>query len=219
MPAEAKPTELILIRHGESVANVTPIVAGMQGDVGLTDRGHRQAAALADRMREEKFSADVLYASTLPRAQQTVGYVAPVLGLSVQDEDDLQELRVGVADGLSNAEWAARWPGLTEGFWSRPYQEFAPGGESWCALQLRVGRTLTGLVERHRGERVVAVTHGGVIEASFAMAFGMGAGARSVGFDLTNTGITTWRYSPDSPRGRWTLLAANDTAHLARLEP
>ncbi len=103
-------TELILIRHGESFANVNPVIGGMRGDEGLTERGHAQAARLGKRLQAEQFSGDVLYASTLPRAQQTAAYVAEATGLSVVDDDDLQELRPGEADGLSFEEWRERWP-------------------------------------------------------------------------------------------------------------
>jgi broad specificity phosphatase PhoE len=47
-------TELYLIRHGESVANVTPIIGGMRGDAGLTDRGREQAQLLEKRLREAR---------------------------------------------------------------------------------------------------------------------------------------------------------------------
>jgi broad specificity phosphatase PhoE len=69
-------TELYLIRHGESVPNVTPIIGGMRGDAGLTDRGREQAQLLEKRLREEELHADQLYASTLPRALETAEYVA-----------------------------------------------------------------------------------------------------------------------------------------------
>ena len=45
------PTDLFLIRHGESVANVEPIIGGMNGDAGFTERGRRQAALLEERLR------------------------------------------------------------------------------------------------------------------------------------------------------------------------
>ena len=61
-------TELYLIRHGESVPNVKPIIGGMRGDAGLTARGREQAQLLEKRLREEKLHADQLYASTLPSA-------------------------------------------------------------------------------------------------------------------------------------------------------
>ena len=104
-------TELYLIRHGESVPNVTPIIGGMRGDEGLTDRGREQARLLEERLRTEDLRADQLYASTLPRALETAEYVARALGLPVQKDDALHELRPGDADGLTVDEWRERyWP-------------------------------------------------------------------------------------------------------------
>jgi broad specificity phosphatase PhoE len=74
-------TQLYLIRHGEAVANVEPIIGGMRGDAGLTDRGREQAHLLEQRLGREKLRADQLYASTLPRAWETAGFVARALRL------------------------------------------------------------------------------------------------------------------------------------------
>lgn len=208
------PTELILIRHGESHANVNPVVAGMRGDLGLTDNGRWQAERLRDRLLAEKTTADVLYASTLPRAQETARYVAEAIGLPIKDDDDLQELRVGDADGLSNDDWSARWPGLRESLAANPFQEFAPGGESWATFLARVGSALTSLVTRHPDQRVVAVTHGGVIHASFAAAFGLGPTAPRVRINPENTSISRWRHHPEPGEPRWTLEGFNDAGHL-----
>jgi probable phosphoglycerate mutase len=207
-------TELILIRHGESHANVTPVIGGMRGDRGLTDRGRWQAERLGERLRQEGLRADVLYASTLPRAQETAGYVASALDLPICPEDELQELRVGEADGLSIDEWKRRWPGLADGLWHRPYQPFAPGGESWAGFLVRAGAALTALVERHPDQRIVAVTHGGVLEASFAMAFQLGPAAVSVRFLPENTGVTVWRHEPEPVEVAWSLVTFNDVGHL-----
>lgn len=208
------PTELILIRHAQSHANVNPVVAGMRGDLGLTDIGRRQAELLRDRLRSEQRTADVLYASTLPRAQETARYVAEAIGLPIKDEDDLQELRVGAADGMSNDDWSARWPGLRESVAANPFQEFAPGGESWATFLARVGSALTSLVTRHPDQRVVAVTHGGVIHASFAAAFGLGPTAPQVRINPENTSINQWAYHPEPGQPCWTLQSFNDAWHL-----
>jgi probable phosphoglycerate mutase len=211
------PTELILIRHGQSHANVNPIVAGMRGDRGLTDVGRRQAELVRDRLRAEELTADALYASTLPRAQETARYVADALGLPIKDDDGLQEVRVGEADGMSNDEWAARWPGLRQSLSANPFQEFAPGGESWAAFLIRAGAALTSLVERHPDERVVAVTHGGVINASFSLAFGLGPTSPRVRIGPENTSINRWIHDPEPHQPRWTLVGFNDARHLATL--
>jgi broad specificity phosphatase PhoE len=50
-------TQLYLIRHGESVPNVEPVIGGMRGDAGLTDRGREQAHLLQQRLRTEELRA------------------------------------------------------------------------------------------------------------------------------------------------------------------
>ena len=123
----------------------------MDGDAGLTDRGRRQAALLEERLRDQRLRADRLYASTLPRALETAEYVSRALGLPVETDDDLQELRPGEADGLSFEEWQARFPGLENGLSASPFHPFAPGGESWAVFLVRAGAALAGIVAEHPG--------------------------------------------------------------------
>lgn len=209
------PTDLRLIRHGESVANTQPIIAGMRADVGLTDLGRQQARLLEERLRTDDWAADVLYASTLPRAIETAAYVSRGLGLPVEPDDEVQELRPGVADGLSIAEWRRRYPGLEQGPSNRPHQRFSPEGESWAEFVVRVGAALTRILERHPDESVVVVTHGGVIEASFHLALSLGASTPQAGFAPANTSITHWRHDPTGPGGSpWSLITFNDAHHL-----
>lgn len=209
-------TDLYLIRHGESVPNVTPIIGGMRGDSGLTPRRREQAALLARRLAQGELRADVLYASTLPRAIETAEYVARALDLPVEYDDEWHELRPGEADGLAVDEWKARHNGDRFIAADDPFHPFAPGGESWAAFLFRIGRQLSRVVARHPGQRVVVICHGGVLEASFYHAFGLGPTGNRVFFAPLNTSITHWRYHPPEERipARWTLLTFNDAAHL-----
>ncbi|MDP9374559.1 MAG: histidine phosphatase family protein [Chloroflexota bacterium] len=208
-------TNLYLIRHGESVPNVEPIIGGMRGDAGLTARGREQAALLEARLRAEGLRADRLYASTLPRARETAEYVARALGLPAVPDDELHELRPGEADGLTVDEWRARYGGF-DGPMAEidPFRPFAPGGESWATFLSRAGAALARLVARHPGETIVAVCHGGVLEASFYLACGLGPTGNPVFFAPLNTSITHWRHRPAGGRGAWTLVTFNDAAHL-----
>ena len=209
------PTELILIRHGESVPNVQPVVGGMSGDPGLTERGRRQAARLEERLRSEGLRADRLFASTLPRALETAEYVSRALGLPIETDDELQELRPGQADGLTLAEWHSRFPGLEDGMATRPFQPFSPGGESWAVFLVRAGAALAGLVTDHPDQTIVVVCHGGVLEASFFLALGLGPTSKQASFAPLNTSITRWRHSPPTPgQAEWTLVTFNDAGHL-----
>jgi len=211
---EAVVTHLYLIRHGEAVSNVEPVIAGISTDQGLTQRGRQQAALLEERLRADRLNADVLYVSTLRRALDTGEYVARALQLPIQQTDDLHELRPGDADGLTIAEWRARAgrdvPPLD------PFEPFSPDGESWGAFLLRAEAALIHLIARHEGQTVVAVCHGGVLEASFYLAFGLGPSAQRVAFDPLNTSITQWRHrrGPQA-ESHWTLVTFNDAGHLA----
>jgi len=211
-PTTDTTTELWLIRHGESVPNVTPIIGGMRGDAGLTDRGRDQAGLLEKRLREEAVRADQLYASTLPRALETAEYVSRALDLPVQPDDELHELRPGDADGLTVDEWRERYRPDP----ATPSTPFAPGGESWVSFLARAGAAITALVDRHPGETVVAVCHGGVIEASFYLAFGLDGSGTRVSFAALNTSITRWRHRRgDDGRRAWAAVTFNDAGHLA----
>ena len=209
-------TDLYLIRHGEAVVNVQPIIGGMRGDTGLTDRGRRQAQLLEERLRSDRMRADHLYVSTLPRALETGEYVARALRLPIQPDDDLQELRPGEADGLSVEKWRTKFAGPDTSAVTDPFREFSPGGESWAGFLFRAGRALANLVARHENQIVVAVCHGGVLEASFHLAFGVGGTGNKVAFAALNASITHWRHERGADhRSQWALVKFNDAGHLA----
>jgi probable phosphoglycerate mutase len=208
-------THLFLIRHAEAISNVEPIIAGMRGDTGLTLRGLAQAERLRDRLATTgEMAADVLIASTLPRARQTAEIIAPALGLPIVWDDDLQEIRVGEADGMRVEEFFAAFG--EPNFERDPYHPIAPGGESWAQFQVRVGTTLSRIAREQDGKTVVAVTHGGIVDGAFMCFFGVSLFAlRQVSFHTHNTSITHWeQIMRDDQSVRWRLGRYNDAAHL-----
>ncbi|HVD89120.1 MAG TPA: histidine phosphatase family protein [Jatrophihabitantaceae bacterium] len=208
--------DLYLIRHGESVPNVEPIIGGMRGDAGLTERGRRQSLLLEERLRSERLPVTQLYASTLPRARETARYVSRALDMPVQFDDELQELRPGEADGISVAEWRERYGWFDQPMGEEdPFRAFSPGGESWAGFLVRAGAALARIVSKHPDETVVAVCHGGVLEASFYLAFGVSGTGNRLTFAPLNTGVTHWRHEHrPGGTGRWTLVTYNDASHL-----
>jgi probable phosphoglycerate mutase len=212
-------TNLYLIRHGEAFSNVEPIMGGMRGDRGLTDRGMAQVQALTHRLARGEIAADVLYASTLPRARMTAEPVAEALDLPIHWDDDLQELRPGEADGMHIDEARSRFPQMSL-FFKEYFTPIAPDGESWASFQFRASAALERLITHHRGQTIVAVCHGGIIEVSFLFMLGLGPHARGRNaFHVQNTAITHWRQMTSRDgRLEWQLITHNDCWHLRELE-
>jgi probable phosphoglycerate mutase len=208
-------TNLYLIRHGEAYSNVEAVIGGMQGDRGLTERGIAQAQALARRLAKGEIVADVLYASTLPRARMTAELVAEALKLPISWDDELHELRPGEADGLSIVQARARFDGF-ERFLHETFTPIATGGESWGSFQMRASAALERIFLRHQGQSIVVVSHGGIIEVSFMYFLELGPQMRGrASFHVANTAITHWRrVTSYAGRQEWHLAAHNDHQHL-----
>lgn len=214
-PQDSKKTRLYLIRHGQAVVNVKPIMGGMKGDVGLTALGVRQAELLRDRLQKTgEIKADVLIASTLPRARQTAEIIAPALGLSIIPDDEVQEFRVGDdADGLTLDEYKRRYGWID--IEAEPSLPVDPGGDSWETFAARVTEALERITRQYEGKDIVVVCHGGVIDTSFVYFFGMDRRTLPIaGFHTRNTSITLWEWVRHRGRMRWRLGYYNDHAHL-----
>lgn len=173
-------TRLLMIRHGESVANEKGLAGGPLGDGGLTERGRAQVHALAARLSRtgELAAASAFYTSTLPRAIETGAIVLPAIGakLSAVAEESLGELGVGGADGLTWEQIGDRYEAPD---WDAdPSVRNVPGGESLIEFFDRCAGAIDRLVVRHPRELVVLVVHGGFIEQALKIYQGLGAGVR-----------------------------------------
>ena len=223
MAADRPParTRLVLIRHGESQVTVDGVVGGAKTCSGLSDRGRRQAEALRDRLaRTGEVRADVLLASTMPRAVQTAEIVAPALGgLEVEQVEDLEERRPGECDGMTWEAYREAYRG--EGWTFSIYEPLSPGGESFAAFQVRAATTLHRIAARLAGRTVVIACHGGIIESSMVAFLGLPQGTWSGSMHQPNTSITEWSLDPTATGARgvppWQLVRYNDAAHLADL--
>ena len=100
--------QLLLVRHGESVGNLTHILQGP--DDPLTERGRRQAREIAAYLAS-RGDVRALYTSPLVRAYETAAIIGEALGLTPIPREALAEINVGEAAGLTLEEWAARSPG------------------------------------------------------------------------------------------------------------
>jgi broad specificity phosphatase PhoE len=206
-------TRLVMIRHGECVANAEGLAAGPIGDGGLTNLGRAQAFALATRLAitGEFETASALYTSTLPRAIETGSIVFPSINarLAPIEDEALCELGVGEADGLSWAEVKAKY---TLPDWNAdPFAINVPGGESLMGFFERCVLAIERIVERHRNELVVMVVHGGFIEQAMKHYQGLSGEVR-LRPRIENCSMTEFEYGFEG--GRTRLLRYNDLSPI-----
>ena len=201
-------TRLILVRHGETEANVEQVWHG-SADAPLTPRGQRQVVATARRIAElhREHPIQAFYVSPLPRAQSTAQAIGAAIGMEPVVEPDLREFSIGDWEGRSFRELAQ-----VERLWQRWQSDpsFAPpNGESPIQFSQRVQRVFRRLVERHPGQTILVVTHGGVISNLLAQWLGEGPGdwAR---WDPPNCAITVL----EKRDGVWHPVLVNDVSHL-----
>jgi 2,3-bisphosphoglycerate-dependent phosphoglycerate mutase len=210
-------TRIVLVRHGESLAQERRVVGG-HGCEGLSTLGLRQAEALRDRLAAsgELVGVTALYSSVMARAVQTARIVAPALGdLEIEQDCGFCEGHPSAeSDGMAWEEFDQRWPAPAE--WS-PDVAREPGGESYAQMRARVSARFDRLAERHRGETVVVVCHGGVVVHSMMRWLEIepfGAGTRAW-LDPVNSGLTEWRFAGHPLwRSEIELVRYNDHGHL-----
>lgn len=200
-------TEILLIRHGETVWNQQGRMQG-QNDSPLTPMGLQQARQLAGRMKDVAFAA--LYSSDLGRAHQTARCIADATGREVIADKGLRERGFGIFEGLTNNEIKLKYPEDHALFATREPAYRMSGGESAAEFRERVMRTLETIAQRHPGETVVAVSHGLVLDALYRTACGMALDIPR-GFPLLNCSVNTFRYRPEG----WLAVSVCDVAHLA----
>ncbi len=161
-------TTILLARHGESDWNRDRRWQG-HADRPLTDHGREQARELAERLATTDL--DAVYSSDLERARETAAIVAERHGLPVQQLPALREVDVGSWSGLTRAEAEERFPDA--------YRRWTDGiegwddGETYEQLSERVLAAVREVAERHPGDRVLLVAHGGSIRAIHAAALGV----------------------------------------------
>ena len=173
-------TEIWLVRHGESTANVAAARAEADGadvieidhrdaDVPLSPLGEEQSRALgrelADRGVDDVPAA--LWVSPYLRAQQTIEIALGAGGLDEpprRTDERLRDRELGVLDLLTRKGVQDRYPDEERRRqWLGKYYHRPAGGESWADVMLRL-RTVLADVDRLEGpERLLVAAHDAVV--------------------------------------------------------
>lgn len=157
---------LDMLRHGETVTG-----GGFRGrlDDELTDVGWQQ-------MRQAVANAgpwDRIVSSPLRRCAAFAVELAEQHHLPMELEPDLRELDFGQWEGRTAADLMVDQSEALGRFWENPYSFTPPGGEPLPDFEARILTAIERLTDRYAGERILLVTHGGVMRLLLAEARGL----------------------------------------------
>jgi probable phosphoglycerate mutase len=200
------PTRIFLLRHGQTAWNAQTRIQG-QLDIPLDATGQWQAERLALALQAEGLQA--LYSSDLQRARQTAAPLAAATGLTLHGDAALRERGFGRFEGRTYAEVEALWPDEALRWRSRE-PGFGPGGgeplQDFYARSVRAVRTLA---ERHAGQTLAVVAHGGVLDCLYREAARIELGAPRT-WQVANATINRLLWTPEG----FGLVGWNDASHL-----
>ncbi|HLS13297.1 MAG TPA: histidine phosphatase family protein [Beutenbergiaceae bacterium] len=206
---------VFVVTHPEASHHVEGLVGGWY-DSELTERGRRQAHAIATRLAElvEAWGSQDLevYSSDLTRALTTAQIIGDTLGARPQVDEDLREKSYGVAEGKPSSWLRERFVPPPETGDRMNHDEGVEGAETLTDFGTRVYRAMSSITASSCPTQVV-VAHGGVLR--FAIAAWIRLPVYAAGyasFRSTSGGITHLR--EDDVFYNRELVTLNDVGHL-----
>ena len=159
----------ILIRHGESEANIRGILSEELEYYNLTENGRNQAERIGNILRN--YRIDGIFSSPILRTRETAEIVSRIVGKKVEIMDAIRESGLGDFNG-------------------KPFQSLPFGGreelgmEPWSSLVKRMVRAL-----EERDGNYVYVSHALPIRAAVAHYLGMNE-LDSYGIEIRYTSVS-----------------------------
>ncbi|MFD0771427.1 phosphoserine phosphatase 1 [Bacillus sp. CGMCC 1.60114] len=149
-------TMLYITRHGETEWNVEKRMQGRKNS-NLTETGMLQAKQLGKRMKD--MPLDVIYSSPSERAMHTAQLIKGDRDIPIVANEHLYEIDMGVWEGDTQVKIQEKYPKELDLFWNAPHRYESKSGESFYEARERVLKGLTYILQKHKGENVLIVSH------------------------------------------------------------
>ncbi len=210
MPSASALTTVLLVRHGVT-STTGKVLPGRAPGLHLSDKGHEQAASVAERIGGLPKQPVAIYASPLERTRETAAPIGRALHQKVLIEKGLLECDFGDWTGKTLATLSKKpeWKTVQ----NAPSTFRFPNGESFIEMQSRMWTTIQRLVVKHAGETIVLVSHADPIKAAVTQAQGVALDLfqRTV---ISPCSVSILAFGHGSP----IVLGVNNT-HLNELAP
>lgn len=152
-------TRLYLIRHGQVKGHEERRYNG-HTDVALTDLGIEQYHQLKDRLTDSRIAA--CYSSDLTRCRVGADIICEPFGIQPVHRRELREVNIGIWEGLTWQEIQSRWPDDWQARLNDLVNYRVPQGENLIEVRERVMPVVAEMLERHSGQEILLVGHGGI---------------------------------------------------------
>ncbi|MET0932908.1 MAG: histidine phosphatase family protein [Mycetocola sp.] len=224
-------TELWLVRHGESTANILATeaqaarleviaVEHRDADVPLSPTGVQQAEALGAWLAENASGTvpSAIWSSPYLRAQQTLSVALGVSGLerSFLVDERLRDRELGILDTLTSHGVDTRYPEeAARRRWLGKFYYRPPGGEAWTDVALRVRSFLRDVDAGEASGPVLIAAHDAVVLVFLYLCLGWSEQellAFAADNTVLNASITRLTRRPGDPF--WTLEVFSHGDHL-----
>ena len=225
-------TQLWLVRHGESTANVLATEAQLAGletiavehrdaDVPLSDAGVEQARAFGAWLASAEETPQVAWSSPYLRAQQTISIAVEESGreLDILVDERLRDRELGILDALTAHGVDVRLPDeAARRRWLGKFYYRPPGGESWTDVVLRVRSFLRDVDAATGDGPVLIAAHDAVVMVFLYVCLGWSE-RDLLDFASTHTVLnaSVTRLSRDPGTSRWSLDVFAHDDHLEAL--
>ncbi len=154
-------TIIDLLRHGETVGG-----SRFRGSIddALTEKGWSQMnAAITRETTNHTQIWDRIISSPLQRCADFAHKLGQQQSLPVSLDTRFQEMHFGDWEGRTASELMATDENALTQFWNDPVQNTPPGAEPLLTFNQRVLSAWADLLRNYRNERILLVTHGGVM--------------------------------------------------------
>jgi len=185
---------LLLIRHGQTPANVRGELATARPGPGLTPLGEQQAAAIPDAVAGEQIAA--IYVSPLVRTSATAAPLARVLGIEPEVLEGLEEIEAGDLEDRNDLPSVMAYVKPAFGWAAGELDARIPGSIDGHEFFARFDGAVERIAAQHPDATVVIVSHGAAIRVwTAARAANLTADSHHIRH-LDNTGVVVMNGSP-----------------------
>jgi broad specificity phosphatase PhoE len=198
---------LYLIRHGETEWNKMQRSQGCSNDIPLSEDGRMQAAAVAQRLKNEKI--DMFFSSNLIRANETARIIAKLHNKNVDIFNEFRELNMGCWEGLCFEDIKNKYSETLKIWRESPHLAKIPMAETILELRERSMGKLIEILNAYPDKNILIVSHGITIKTIITSIMGIElSNLHKISQD--NTALNIFEYI----NGVFYTKLINDTCHL-----